>query len=128
MARPATSVLEVAQIARVRGLLSDFVEMSDLTVTRTDGKSIKGRLVQDLLSSKVMKKGGPRAYFGMVTLATTKGQVEIDYLDIVMIKKAVTEKPVAAKPSAPPKRSRRKQPKSSRRKKSPRGLKDYFRS
>ena len=72
MARPATSVSQVAQIVRVRGLLSDFVEMSDLTVTRTDGRSIKGRLVQDLLSSKAMKKGGPRAYFGTVTLATTK--------------------------------------------------------
>jgi hypothetical protein len=104
MARQATSPEEIAQIARVRSLLSDvMLAPLDVVVTRTNNKKIKGQLVRDLVVNRPGKEGA-RVCYGVVTLATNDGKVEIDYLDIVWIEGA-------SKPLPPPpvqKRMRRR--------------------
>ena len=106
MARQATSPEELAQIARVRGLLSGviFFIPPDVVVTGTNRKKIAGQLVRDVVVNKPGKKqGGPRMWSGVVTLATHHGNIEIDYLDIVWVERA--SKPLGT-PSTK-KRSRR---------------------
>ena len=89
MARQATSPEEIAQIARVRGLISDvMLSLLDVVVTRTNNKKITGQLVRDLVVNKPVKKKGARVCYGVITLATKDGNVEIDYLDIVWIEGA----------------------------------------
>ena len=54
MARQATSPEELAQFARVRGLLSGviFAIPPDVVVTGTNRKKIAGQLVRDVVVSK----------------------------------------------------------------------------
>ena len=105
MARQATSVEEIAQIARVRSLLSGVMLVPpDVVVTRTNGKKIAGQIIRDLVVNKPGKKGGPRVCFGAITLATGHGEVEIDYLDIVLVE--ITSKPLPPAPASEKRRRR----------------------
>jgi hypothetical protein len=96
MARQATSAEELAQIARVHGLLSGVIVAlpPDVVVTRTNGKKIAGQIVRDVVVNKPSKKGGPWVCVGVVTIATSHGKVEIDYLDIVLVERADRRKPI----------------------------------
>jgi hypothetical protein len=86
MPRKATSPAEFDQIDRVRMLLRGFRlhPSPDLRVTTAGRKTYVGRLVRDHVGSNA-RKGGSLAYYGSVVLLTDQGEVEIDYLDIVLI-------------------------------------------
>jgi hypothetical protein len=107
MARQATSPQEIAQIARVRALLSVviFAIPPDVVVTGTNRKKIAGQLVRDVVINKPgRKQGGPRLLSGVVTVSTRQGTIEIDYLDIVWVEKA--SKSVAGSPTTKQRRRR----------------------
>ena len=86
MPRKATSPAEFDQIDRVRTLLRGFRlhPSPDLQVTTAGQKTYTGRLVRDHVGNNA-RKGGRWAYYGAVVLLTAAGEVEIDYLDIVLI-------------------------------------------
>lgn len=86
MPRKATSLAEFDQIDRVRKLLRGFRlhPSPDLRVTTAGRKTYTGQLVRDQVGSNA-RKGGRWAYYGAVVLLTDRGEVEIDYLDIVLI-------------------------------------------
>jgi hypothetical protein len=86
MPRKAYSLAEFDQIDRVRMLLRNFRlhPSPDLLVTTAGQKTYTGRLVRDQVGSNA-RKGGRWAYYGAVVLLTGEGEVEIDYLDIVLI-------------------------------------------
>ncbi len=108
MARQATSPEVLAQIARVRGLLSGviFAIPPDVVVTETNRKKIAGQLVRDVVVNKPGKKQGePRLWSGVVTTCDPHGNIEIDYLDIVWVERA--SKPL---PGSPITKKRRRTP------------------
>jgi hypothetical protein len=86
MPRKATSPAEFDQIDRVRMLLRGFRlhPSPDLRVTTVGQKAYVGLLVRDHVGNNG-RKGGRLAYYGSVVLLTDEGEVEIDYLDIVLI-------------------------------------------
>jgi hypothetical protein len=86
MPRKATSPAEFDQIDRVRMLLRGFRlhPSPDLRVTTAAQKTYVGQLVRDQVGNNA-RKGGRWAYYGTVVLLTDDGEVEIDYLDIVLI-------------------------------------------
>jgi hypothetical protein len=86
MPRKATSPAEFDQIDRVRTLLRSFRlhPSPDLRVTTASQKTYTGQLVRDHVWNNA-RKGGRWAYFGALVLLTSEGEVEIDYLDIVLI-------------------------------------------
>jgi hypothetical protein len=86
MPRKATSPAEFDQIDRVRMLLRGFRlhPSPDLRVTTAGQKTYVGQLVRDHVGNNA-RKGGRWAYYGAVVLLTDEGEVEIDYLDIVLI-------------------------------------------
>ncbi len=91
MARKATSPEEITQIARVRTLLSEVgvAPSPKIVVTLANGKKFTGQLVQDLVVNKPGEKESSRVYSGAITLATKEGDVEVDYLDVVWLQKAL---------------------------------------
>jgi hypothetical protein len=86
MPRKATSLVEFDQIDRVRTLLRGFRlhPSPDLRVTTAGQKTYTGQLVRDHVGNNA-RKGGRWAYYGALVLLTGEGEVEIDYLDIVLI-------------------------------------------
>ena len=86
MPRKATSPAEFDQIDRVRTLLRSFRlhPSPDLRVTTAGQKTYTGQLVRDHVGNNA-RKGGRWAYYGALVLLTGEGEVEIDYLDIVLI-------------------------------------------
>jgi hypothetical protein len=86
MPRKATSPAEFDQIDRVRTLLRGFRlhPSPDLRVTTVAQKTYIGKLVRDHVGNNA-RKGGRWAYYGAVVLLSDEGEVEIDYLDIVLI-------------------------------------------
>ena len=86
MPRKATSPAEFDQIDRVRTLLRGFRlhPSPDLRVTTASQKTYTGQLVRDHVGNNA-RKGGQWAYYGAVVLLTGDGEVEIDYLDIVLV-------------------------------------------
>jgi hypothetical protein len=86
MPRKATSPTEFDQIDRVRTLLRSFRlhPSPDLLVTTAGKKTYAGQLVRDHVGNNA-QKGGRWFYYGAVVLLTDEGEVEIDYLDIVLI-------------------------------------------
>ena len=86
MPRKATSLAEFDQIDRVRTLLRGFRlhPSPDLQVTTAGQKTYTGQLVRDHVGNNG-RKGGRWSYYGTVVLLTDNGEVEIDYLDIVLI-------------------------------------------
>jgi hypothetical protein len=99
MPRKATSPAEFDQIDRVRTLLRSFrLHPSPyLRVTTAGRKTYVGQLVRDHVGNNA-RKGGRLAYYGSVVLLTEGGEVEIDYLDIVLIEPKGSISP--ASPSA----------------------------
>ncbi len=85
MARKASSVSELEQIARVHGLLHEIgtTPAPVLDVTTANGKAFRGQLLRDLVGNKQSGKGW--SSYGLITLATQDGTIEIDYLDIVSV-------------------------------------------
>jgi len=88
MPRKASSVSEIAQIERVRALLHDIgvTPAPHLEVITASGQTYVGQLLRDLIGN-TPKVGGWNSY-GAMTLATERGKVKIDYLDVVTIQKA----------------------------------------
>ena len=86
MPRKATSPAEFDQIDRVRTLLGGFRlhPSPHLLVTTAGQKTYAGQLVRDHVGNNA-RKGGRWAYYGAVVLLTDDGEVEIDYLDIVLV-------------------------------------------
>jgi len=84
--RKATSPAEFDQIDRVRMLLRSFRlhPSPDLRVTTAGQKTYTGQLLRDHVGNNA-RKGGRWAYYGVLVLLTGEGEVEIDYLDIVLI-------------------------------------------
>ena len=95
MPRKASSVSELAQIGRVRGLLHEIgvTPTPNLEVITASGKTYVGQLLRDLIGN-TPKVGGWNSY-GVMTLATECGKIEIDYLDVVTVQKALQSKPDA---------------------------------
>jgi hypothetical protein len=93
MPRKASSVSEIAQIERVRALLTGIgVTPSPLVeVVTASGKSYTGQLLRDLVGN-TPKVGGWSSY-GVITLATERGKVQIDYLDIVTVQRSPQDEP-----------------------------------
>jgi hypothetical protein len=88
MRRQATSPEELAQLARVHGLLCniDVFRSPHLAVTVATGKTLTGqflRLHERNMPAKTKK--GLLASEGEITLATQDGELEINYLDIVSL-------------------------------------------
>jgi hypothetical protein len=86
MPRKATSPAEFEQVARIRSLLGNLRlhPSPDLHVTTAGQKTYRGQLVRDQVGNNA-RKGGRWAYYGTVVLLTQEGEVEIDYLDIVLV-------------------------------------------
>jgi hypothetical protein len=95
MPRKASSVSELAQIERVRALLHEIgvTPTPNLEVITASGKTYVGQLLRDLIGN-TPKVGGWNSY-GVMTLATERGKIEIDYLDVVTVQKAQQAKPDA---------------------------------
>jgi hypothetical protein len=91
MPRKATSPSEIEQIARVRMLLRGFslYPSPELRITTATRKTYAGQLVRDHVGSNARKgtrrKGARLTYYGTIVLLTGDGEVEIDYLDIVLV-------------------------------------------
>jgi hypothetical protein len=92
MPRKASSVSELAQIERVRALLHEIgvTPTPNLEVITASGKTYVGQLLRDLIGN-TPKVGGWNSY-GVLTLATERGKIEIDYLDVVTVQKALQSK------------------------------------
>jgi hypothetical protein len=86
MPRKATSPFEFEQIARVRTLLRGFslYPSPELRITTATRKTYAGQLVRDHVGSNA-RKGTRLTYYGTIVLLTGDGEVEIDYLDIVLV-------------------------------------------
>ena len=97
MPRKATSPAEFDQIDRVRTLLRGFRlhPSPNLKVTTAGKKTYVGQLVRDHVGSNA-RKGGRLAYYGSVVLLTNEGEVEIDYLDIVLVEPKGSITPVGS--------------------------------
>jgi hypothetical protein len=87
MPRRASSVSEIDQIARVHDLLNEIgvVPSPFLEVVTAGGKSIAGQLLRVLTGNVQTRKGWNS--FGSLTLATDRGRIEIDYLDVAIVQK-----------------------------------------
>ena len=86
MPRSATSPAELQQIGRVRGLLRGMrlIPSPQLQVTTANTRVHAGWLVRDQMGNNA-QQGGNWTYYGAITLLTETGEIEIDYLDIVLI-------------------------------------------
>lgn len=95
MPRKASSVSEIAQIERVRALLNEIgiAPSPYVEVVTASGKSHTGQLLRDLVGN-TPKVGGWSSY-GVITLATERGKVEIDYLDIVTVQRPPQAQPTS---------------------------------
>ena len=88
MPRKATSVAEFDQILRVNALLHDIgaAPSPRLQVITASGKAILGQLLRAVAGNTQGPKGW--SSYGTMELATERGKIEIDYLDIVSMEKA----------------------------------------
>jgi hypothetical protein len=93
MARRASSVSELDQIARVQALLREIgtTPAPHLEITTANGNAFKGHLLRDTVGNKQTAKGWNS--YGSICLATEVGKIEIDYLDIVTIHRKPTSTP-----------------------------------
>jgi hypothetical protein len=91
MPRKASSVSEIAQIGRVHALLNDIgvAPSPYVEVVTASGKSYTGQLLRAVVGN-TPRVGGWSSY-GAITLATERGKVEIDYLDIVTVQRPLQE-------------------------------------
>ena len=89
MPRKAASPEEIDQVGRVHGLLIDagVVPTRELIVTLASGNKITGWLIKNFVGNKQERRDRLRTYFGVLTLATEGGDVDIDYLDIVWLQR-----------------------------------------
>ena len=88
MHRRATSPEELAQVARVHGLLSniDVARSPHLAVTVATGKTLTGQFLRlHVRNTPMNAKKGLVSSQGAVTIATRDGELEINYLDIVSL-------------------------------------------
>ena len=87
MPRLASSVSEIAQIERVRALVSrvGVAQSPYVEVVTASGRCHTGQLLRDLVGN-TPKLGGWDCY-GVITLGTEYGDIEIDYLDIVTVQR-----------------------------------------
>lgn len=88
MPRKASSVSEIDQILRVHTLLHDIgvVPSPRLEVVTAAGTGCLGQLLRAVVGNTQSAKGW--SSYGSILLATERGKVEIDYLDIVSMRKA----------------------------------------
>lgn len=89
VSRKASSVSEIDQILRVHALLHDIgVAPSPCLEVVTAGGTVRlGQLLHAVVGNMQSAKGW--STYGSILLATESGKVEIDYLDIVSMHKAL---------------------------------------
>jgi hypothetical protein len=90
MPRKASSVSEIDQILRVHSLLHDIgvAPSPRLEVVTAAGTARLGQLLRAVVGNTQSAKGW--SSYGSILLATERGKVEIDYLDIVSMQKALS--------------------------------------
>jgi hypothetical protein len=93
--RKASSVSEIAQIVRVHDLLHQIgVAPSPLLeVTTAGGNTFVGQLLRAAVGNRQGAKGW--SSYGAIMLATERGKVEIDYLDVATVEVARPPEPEA---------------------------------
>ena len=102
MPRKATSLVEFDQIDRVRTLLPGFRlhPSPDRRVTTAGAEGLH-RPAGARPRRHNARKGGRWAYYGALVLLTGEGEVEIDYLDMVLIEPKASVAPAAPRPAMP---------------------------
>ncbi len=90
MPRKASSVSEIDQILRVHALLHavGVAPSPRLEVVTAGGTACLGQLLRAVVGNAQGAKGW--SSYGSILLATERGKVEIDYLDIVSMQKALS--------------------------------------
>ena len=88
MPRKSTSVSEIDQILRVHSLLNGIgvVPSPRLEVVTAAGTAYLGQLLKAVVGNSPSAKGW--SSYGSIVIATELGKVEIDYLDVVLLRKA----------------------------------------